>query len=208
MTPSDPIALSEWRRTVAEAYAAVRQTALTDPERARRGWRATRDTLFKTHTQTPLSVAALDAFPGLGYYPYDPHWRLTGTLDRQVAVETFNLDLPADGRIQYTRVAQANFSVDGQPACLSLFWIEGYGGGLFLPFTDATNSVDTYGGGRYLFDTIKGADLGVTATEIVLDFNFAYNPSCAYDPRWVCPLAPRENRLKFPVPAGEQQYGH
>ena len=163
-----------------------------DPQRAWRGWRATRDTLFDAPANPALSRGALATFQGLSYYPYDPRWRLTGTLNRQVAVETLNLDLPADGRIQYTRIAQATFTVGGQAACLSVFWIEGYGGGLFLPFTDASGNADTYGGGRYLFDTIKGADLGVTDSEIVLDFNFAYNPSCAYDPRWVCPLAPRE----------------
>jgi uncharacterized protein (DUF1684 family) len=86
---------------------------------------------------------------------------------------------------------------------LSLFWINGYGGGLFLPFGDTTNRQTTYGAGRYLYDTIKGADLGTSRTEVVLDFNFAYSPSCAYNPRWVCPLAPPENRLPFPVPAGE-----
>ncbi len=204
MTPNDPIALGEWRRTIAETYATVRQVAPTDPQRAWRTFRASRDTLFKTHPQTPLSAESRDAFQSLSYYPYDPQWRLIGRVNRQVAVETFNLDLPTDGRIQYTRIAQVAFTAGGQPACLSLFWIEGYGGGLFLPFKDATNTVDTYGGGRYLFDTIKGADLGVGPTEIVLDFNYAYNPSCAYDARWVCPLAPRENRLPFAVRAGEQ----
>jgi uncharacterized protein (DUF1684 family) len=208
MTPNDPLTLAEWRRAIAEAYAAVRHLAPSNPEQAWREWRAARDTLFKTHPQTPLAAEALEPFQGLSFYPYDPQWRLSGRLDRQVAVETFNLDLPVDGRIHYTRVARASFPVGGQAASLSLFWIEGYGGGLFLPFNDATNGGNTYGGGRYLFDTIKGADLGVTPAEIVLDFNFAYNPSCAYDPRWVCPLAPRENRLAFPVPAGEQHYGH
>jgi len=208
MTPNDPLTLAGWRRTIAETYAAARQVAASDPERAWREWRAVRDMLFKTHPQTPLAADSLPAFQGLSYYPYDPRWRLTGRVDRPVTVETFNLDLPADGRIHYTRIAQAGFTVGGQAACLSLFWIEGYGGGLFLPFNDATNSAGTYGGGRYLFDTIKGADLGVTPTEIVLDFNFAYNPSCAYDARWVCPLAPRENRLAFAVPAGEQQFSH
>ncbi|HET6230785.1 MAG TPA: DUF1684 domain-containing protein, partial [Longimicrobiaceae bacterium] len=73
-----------------------------------------------------------------------------------------------------------------------------------LPFADATSGVDTYGGGRYLYDTIKGADLGAHERTIVLDFNFAYNPSCAYDERWSCPLAPAENRLGFEVRAGER----
>ncbi len=87
---------------------------------------------------------------------------------------------------------------------LTLYWIEGYGGGLFLPFADRTNGAETYGGGRYVYDTIKGADLGKVGRRVVLDFNFAYNPSCAYSPRWICPLAPAENRLPFPVSAGEK----
>ncbi|MDX1605233.1 MAG: DUF1684 domain-containing protein [Candidatus Competibacterales bacterium] len=75
---------------------------------------------------------------------------------------------------------------------------------LFLPFLDATSGQGSYGGGRYLYDSIKGADLGAGADTLVLDFNYAYNPSCAYDPRWVCPLAPPENRLPFAVEAGER----
>jgi uncharacterized protein len=89
---------------------------------------------------------------------------------------------------------------------LTLFWIEGYGGGLFLPFKDLTNRTETYGGGRYLYDTIKGADLSASPEAVILDFNFAYNPSCAYGPDWICPLAPRENALPFPVSAGERAF--
>ncbi len=85
-----------------------------------------------------------------------------------------------------------------------MYWFEGYGGGLWLPFSDASSGTETYGGGRYLYDTIKGADLGIAGSEILLDFNFAYNPSCAYDDRWSCPLSPPENRLPFAVNAGER----
>jgi hypothetical protein len=87
---------------------------------------------------------------------------------------------------------------------LDLFWIRGYGGGLFLPFRDGTSGQTTYGAGRYLYDTIKGADLGEEEGRLVLDFNFAYNPSCAYDPRWACPLAPPGNRVEMPIEAGEK----
>jgi hypothetical protein len=89
---------------------------------------------------------------------------------------------------------------------LSVFWIAGYGGGLFLPFRDATSGERTYGAGRYLLDTIKGADLGgdLPSGELLLDFNMAYHPSCAYDPRWNCPLAPPENSLSVAVPVGER----
>ena len=73
-----------------------------------------------------------------------------------------------------------------------------------MPFADATSGDETYGAGRYVLDTIKGADLGVDGDRLVLDFNFAYNPSCSYDPRWVCPLAPPANRLAVAVRAGER----
>jgi uncharacterized protein (DUF1684 family) len=72
------------------------------------------------------------------------------------------------------------------------------------PFRTASSGAQSYGGGRYLYDTIKGADLGIAGSEILLDFNFAYNPSCAYDDRWSCPLSPPENRLPFAVNAGER----
>jgi uncharacterized protein (DUF1684 family) len=89
--------------------------------------------------------------------------------------------------------------------------MSGYGGGLFLPFKDTTSGQETYGGGRYLFDTVKNTDglsLEMTpgSAEVVIDFNYAYNPSCAYDDRWACPLAPRENWLPVPIRAGEQRY--
>ena len=87
---------------------------------------------------------------------------------------------------------------------LELYWLEGYGGGLFVPFADATSGRDTYGAGRYLLDTVKGADLGQRDGRLVMDFNFAYQPSCAYDPRWTCPLAPPANRLSVAVRAGER----
>ena len=69
---------------------------------------------------------------------------------------------------------------------LTVYWLGGYGGGVFMPFGDATNGSTTYGGGRYLLDGVKGADLGVVDGRLILDFNFAYNPSCAYSTRWVC----------------------
>jgi uncharacterized protein (DUF1684 family) len=88
---------------------------------------------------------------------------------------------------------------------LTLYWIAGYGGGVFLPFRDGTSGTTTFTGGRYLLDTIKGADLGwASGGRIILDFNFAYNPSCSYSDDWVCPLAPPDNVCLLPVPAGER----
>ncbi len=87
---------------------------------------------------------------------------------------------------------------------LDLYWLDAYGGGLFVPFADATSGDETYGAGRYVLDTIKGADLGTDRGRLVLDLNFAYQPSCSYDGRWTCPLAPPANRLEQAVRAGER----
>ena len=111
-----------------------------------------------------------------------------------------------DGLIKLQRFGKISFEAAGQPVSLALFWILGYGGGLFLPFRELTNETDTFGGGRYLLDTIKGADLGQEDGRLIVDFNYAYNPSCAYNPRWYCPLAPSENWLTVPIPAGELSY--
>ena len=110
-----------------------------------------------------------------------------------------------------TTVGQVHFTVDGEPATLSLYWLEIYGGGLFLPFRDATCPAESYGGGRYLFDTIKGSDFlpvsgSLDGKRMLFDFNYAYNPSCAYNDRWMCPLAPIENRLSVPIRAGELKF--
>jgi len=103
------------------------------------------------------------------------------------------------GSFAFDRFASVRFELRGEPGELELYWLEGYGGGLFLPFADAMSGGETYGAGRYLFDTVKGADLGTEDGGLAMDFNFAYNPSCSYDPAWVCPLAPPPNRLAFAV---------
>jgi len=120
---------------------------------------------------------------------------------RDVRDELFRIH-PTSGEEPYafTRFARARFELGS----LDLFWLEGYGGGVFLSFADATSGTETYGACRYLLDTVKGADLGERDGRLVLDFNFAYNPSCAYDPRWVCPLAPPGNRLAAPIRGGER----
>ncbi len=204
MFPADRLTLAHWRRTVAEMYADVRRFSETDPRRAWNHFRACRDDLFRTHPQSPLTPARRADFGGLPYFPYNPAWRLGGTLYPPQNRETRTVILPADGEFRYSPVAEIRFRFEDEPLKLTLFWIEGYGGGLFLPFKDGTSGSKTYGGGRYLYDTIKGADLGAGETDIVLDFNFAYNPSCAYDSRWVCPLSPPENTLSVAVTAGER----
>jgi uncharacterized protein len=101
-------------------------------------------------------------------------------------------------------VSRAAFDLYGYSLKLNLYWFRSYGGGLFLSFRDSTSGKQTYGGCRYLLDTVKGADLGASDGRLVLDFNFAYQPSCSYDPRWICPLAPAANRMTVAVLAGER----
>jgi uncharacterized protein len=195
-------ALAEYRRTVAESFARVR--ANPNPAQAVTQWRQERDSLFKNHPLSPIEAQDQPTFAGVPYVDYDLAWRMIVPISYEgVATVTYSLDLP-EGVFQYKRFAKVDFTAPtGKAGTLYLYWVVGYGGGVFLPFGDTTNKHTTYGAGRYLYDTIKGADLGITATEMVLDFNFAYHPSCTYSPRWTCPLAPPENRLPFAVPVGE-----
>jgi uncharacterized protein (DUF1684 family) len=197
--------LLDYRRRVFELYREVR--AFGDNPAGRDHFQQVRDELFRSHLQSALNAEQQAAFTGLHYYDYDPAFRVTAKVDLNVEPETIVIELEGDGRFSYRRFGQVTFKLPTGTGRLSLFWINGYGGGLFLPFGDATNRQTTYGAGRYLYDTIKGADLGAALESLVLDFNYAYNPSCAYNERWVCPLAPRENRLDFPIPVGEKVWG-
>ncbi len=147
---------------------------------------------------------ARDGFGGLRYFDYDPGLRVLAEVE---PAEEARILIAGSGEdpTPFRRFASAVFELAGEQRRLALYWLEAYGGGVFLPFRDSTSGTETYGAGRYLLDTVKGADLGEEKGRLVLDFNFAYNPSCAYDPRWACPLAPPENRLPVPVRAGECQ---
>jgi len=116
-----------------------------------------------------------------------------------------------DGAIRYRRAGELQFQLVGTPCQLTVLSLVQYAGGLFVPFKDLTAPHQTYGAGRYLFDTAKDTDglvLKITpgSPDVVIDFNYAYNASCAYSPRWACPLAPPENFLRVPVTAGEKNY--
>ena len=198
----DELDLLDWKRHVFAFYAGVRAAA--DPEFAWRGWRAARDELFRSHPQSPLPVEARDGFGGLHYFDYDPGLRVLAEVE---PAEEARILIAGSGEAPtpFRRFASSLFELAGERRRLALYWLEAYGGGVFLPFRDSTSGTETYGAGRYLLDTVKGADLGEENGRLVLDFNFAYNPSCSYDPRWACPLAPPENRLPVPVRAGECQ---
>jgi uncharacterized protein (DUF1684 family) len=190
--------LLDWRRRVAELFAELRGR----PQDAQTlAWfRAEKDALFRVHPQSPIPAGERQAFTGLPYWPFDRAMRVTASF---TAVE---VDAPTGQAVDFKRIGQLHFALNGANYTLPAFWIEGYAGGLFVPFRDATSGHETYGGGRYLLDTIKSADLGSDAnnTTVALDFNYAYHPSCAYDPVWVCPLAPPDSRLGIAIHAGEQ----
>lgn len=193
----DELTLLDWKRRVFELYARIRRAP--DPEAGWGDWRATRSDLFREHPQSPLPADERGSFGGPFVYEYDQAWRLLAAVE-PMDEERFDLPSSDGATMSFRRFGRAHA---GEVA-LDLYWLEGYGGGLFLPFADATSGDQTYGAGRYLLDTVKGADLGITDGRLVLDFNFAYQPSCSYDPRWTCPLAPPANRLRLPVEAGER----
>jgi uncharacterized protein (DUF1684 family) len=168
-----------------------------------RNWRGTRDALFRDHAQSPLDPVARHAFDGLPVFPYAPTLRLR--VDLAPSRDEAERAVPAgsDGEVVMRPAARTLGLAERLGGELTLYWLGGYGGGLFLPFRDATSGRQTYGGGRYLLDGVKGADLGTEEGRLVLDFNFAYHPSC-YSPAWICPLAPAENRLPVAVQAGER----
>jgi uncharacterized protein (DUF1684 family) len=192
------LTLLDWRRRVAGLYAAARTAA--DPERGWRLWRDGRDELFAGHPDSPLDAAARRRFTGLPFAAYDPALRVEAELS---PAEPQRLEIPttADGVVPFERIGVVALADVGT---LDVWWLAGYGGGVFLPLRDGTAGRGTYGGGRYLLDTVKGADLGSEGGRLVVDLNFAYHPSCTYDPRWSCPLAPEGNRTDVPVIAGEQ----
>jgi len=183
-------------------YAVARDAGLDPAERWTR-FRRLRDALLFTHPRSPLAPVDRLAGGSVPYFPFDPAMRVTAEAEPAPG-EPFEIRLQADGVLRLARLARLHLELRGRPASLALYRLSGYGGGLFLPFRDATAGRESYGGGRYLIDTLKHADLGLEGGLLVLDFNFGYHPSCAYSPRWDCPLAPSENRLDFRIEAGER----
>ncbi len=222
MQPDQPdaatiLALVDWRRRVAELYAEVRRLSAVDPRAAWDLWRAEREALYRGHASSPVRPPDRAAFRA-SHWPYDPRWRLSARLDPPPAAASpdpapagssgLALAIPASVGAAPPMEAAGIVEVAALDRTIRLpvFRLREYSTGLFLPFRDTTNGTATYGAGRYLLDTAKGADLGgdPVAGTLILDFNFAYQPSCAFDPVWSCPLAPPSNRLDVAVEAGER----
>jgi hypothetical protein len=192
------LTLLDWRRRVARLYEEVRGEP--DIVAAHDHWRRTRNDLLRTHPDSPIPQPQRAGYPGAPVAAYDPQLRFDVLVDTDVPPRHMELPTGSDGIVPFDRIGIAHLPRYGD---LDVWWLGSYGGGVFVPVKDASAGVTSYGGGRYLIDTVKGADLGGDDGRLILDFNFAYNPSCAYDPAWACPLAPAGNTLSRPLPAGE-----
>jgi uncharacterized protein (DUF1684 family) len=191
--------LVDWRRRMAALYAQVR--AESDPASAHEVWRVGRDDLMINHPQSPLLPDDSMRQTGVPIWPYDPALRfelpvLDAGRDQVLPVQT-----SGDGTIELTLVGRIDVPLGFS---LDVWWLHQYAGGIFVPLRDGTSGRTSYGGGRYLLDTAKSADLGGSGDSVVIDFNFAYHPSCRYNPRWECPLAPDGNRTTVAIEAGER----
>jgi uncharacterized protein (DUF1684 family) len=198
---TNPLELAEWRREVSELYAAVR--AQDEPPAGYALWRERRDRLFRAHPQSPLPPGDPLRRSGLAYWPYDPAVRFE--LPLLPAGGSAHLAI-ATGAEETTRARRVGAVQLPAPlhSRVDVWWLEQYAGGLFLPLRDGTAGDTSYGGGRYLLDTVKGADLGSRGDRLIIDLNFLYHPSCRYNDDWQCPLAPSGNTISAPVSAGER----
>ena len=195
------LSLLDYRRRTAALYAAYRSEP--DHAVAVRQWRRDRDRLLHGHPDGPLRGREHEPVP---YAPCDLAVRFELDVDPDVAPEHLDVPTASDGVVPLDRLGVLHVPAVGD---LDVWWLGQYGGGVFVPLRDATAGTTSYGGGRYLLDTVKGADLGgdVDPTTgrgvLVVDLNLAYHPSCAYDAAWSCPLAPPGNTVGVAVQAGE-----
>ncbi|KNH17361.1 hypothetical protein ACU18_10565 [Arthrobacter sp. ZBG10] len=198
--------IADWRLRTYSLYDNVRRISADNPAEAHSYWRHQRDLMFATHPASALTKADKSNFSGLRTADYDPIYRFHVPLTKEGAGREMTVETGTDGTVHFVRLGTFDLPEMGQ---LAVWKLQGYGGGIFVPFRDATAGQPggSYGAGRYLLDTIKGAFHGVSGSgpdaEFVLDFNFAYNPSCAYNEAWACPLAGPSNRLAVDIPVGE-----
>ena len=200
--PTQSLTLLDYRRRVADLYREVRD--MGGGEDAWHHWTNGRDALFLNHPQSPIPSEERTTFIGLTYFPHDPTLRFELPLQPLAGEGPARLGHSGKGSTGFRVVGSVSVPFGGDNEHLAVHCLDGYGAGLFLAFRDGTSGSETYGGGRYLLDSTKGADLGSTSDQLVVDFNFAYHPSCVHSPRWSCPLPPANNRLTVPVHGGER----
>jgi uncharacterized protein (DUF1684 family) len=162
-------------------------------------FRREKDRVFVEHPQSPLTHEQRHSFQGLKYFPATEALVIDGGLEPPSSHDHIRLQTTTGDEQDFHRAGKIHFEVEGLPATLTLFGSHA-SEDLFLPFRDATSGHETYGAGRYI-DVEAPHDGRVT-----VDFNLAYNPYCAYNPSYSCPLPPRENWLEVPIRAGELAY--
>jgi uncharacterized protein len=158
-------------------------------------FRLEKDEFFRSNLQSPLTHEQKQTFKGLKYFPENPAFHLEVPVEVFPIQETVTIQTTGGEPQFYKHYGRFKFEVEGQEAELTLYASED---GFFLPFVDSLAGKETYPAGRYV-------ELELLAGGIFLvDFNLAYNPYCAYNEKWSCPLTPFENRLKVPIRAGEK----
>lgn len=162
-----------------------------------RKFRKEKDEFFADHPQSPLTHEQKHGFKGLNYFPEDPNLKFEVQVEEFEKKEQIMMQTSTGDVLTYDRLGRFHFTVEGQPAELTLYSSDGE---FFLPFTDALAGKETYGAGRYMEPHPLGNGM------FLIDFNYAYNPYCAYNSRWSCPVTPAENRLKVPIRAGEKTF--
>ncbi|KAA3439723.1 DUF1684 domain-containing protein [Rufibacter hautae] len=163
-------------------------------------FRENKDLSFRSLTRSPLPDSLRRSFNKLNYYAPARDFEVAADFTAIEGKEPIAMPMTTGTQEPYFVKGKASFELEGQTHTLTLFQKAGSTSDtLFIPFTDQTNGFETYGGGRYL-DAIPNGQT------IVLDFNKAYNPFCAYNPQFACPMPPAENRLKVKIPAGEQAF--
>jgi uncharacterized protein len=201
ITIRDALQLADWRRRVGELYARVRSAAT--PGKGWALWRGGRERLFLEHEQSPLPSGLRDVDHLPRYFQYDPAFRILASVEAHPP-ERVELPPSSGEPVLAHRVGTVRFVIGGEDSALGVYWLQDYAGGLFVSFRDTTSGAETFGGGRYVIDSAKGADLGTQTGHLVLDFNFSYQPSCSYEESWSCPLPPRDNWLSVAIRAGER----
>jgi uncharacterized protein (DUF1684 family) len=162
-------------------------------------FRAQKDDFFRHDRQSPLTADQRREFTGLKYYPENPALRLASQIEEYPDKETVTMITSTGSAQEYLKHGHFSFEVNGEIATLQVYQ-DPEGGTFFLPFVDATAPDETYGAGRYLDIEL------IEDSRFLIDFNYAYNPYCAYNERWSCPITPAENRIPVPIRAGEKIY--
>ncbi len=163
-------------------------------------YRDERDRFMQFNQESPLPEEERADFDGLNYFSPDSSMRIVADLKNIDDPKTISLNMTNGAPEKYKEIGYANFAHDNQVVNL-LVMKSLESGDLFLPFWDTTNGVSTYGGGRYLDPELLSSD------KILLDFNYAYNPFCAFAESYACPIPPLQNKIPFAVEAGEKIRG-